>query len=75
MNEWNLKPFNGVGLVRLYFHPEAQIASAIAEATAASQSILKRMPPGVLPPIILRYYVNTVPIVQMILSGESVSRI
>ena len=62
--------FNGVGIVRLYFHPEADIAVAIAEATAASQAILKRMPPGVLPPYILRYYVNTVPIVQMILSGE-----
>jgi len=64
--------FNGVGLVRLYFHPGAEIPGAIAEATAASQSILKRMPPNVLPPVILRYYVNTVPIVQMILSGKSV---
>lgn len=66
--------FNGVGIVRLYFHPEANISAAIAEATAASQSILKRMPPGVLPPVILRYYVNTVPIIQMILSGERVSQ-
>ncbi len=66
--------FNGVGLVRLYFHPNADIAIAMAEATAASQAILKRMPPNVLPPIILRYYVNTVPIVQMILSGETVSQ-
>ena len=66
--------FNGVGLVRLYFHPNADIAIAMAEATAASQAILKRMPPDVLPPIILRYYVNTVPIVQMILSGDTVSQ-
>jgi multidrug efflux pump subunit AcrB len=63
---------NGIGIIRLYFHPEADIPTAIAEATSASQAILKRMPPGILPPIILRYYVNTVPIVQMILSGESV---
>ncbi len=64
---------NGIGLIRLYFHPEAEIPAAIAEATSISQAILKRMPPGILPPIILRYYANTVPIVQMILSGESVS--
>jgi multidrug efflux pump subunit AcrB len=64
---------SGIGLIRLYFHPEADIPTAIAEATSISQAILKRMPPGILPPIILRYYVNTVPIVQMILSGESVS--
>lgn len=62
--------FNGIGLVRMYFHPGAEIPVAIAEATAASQSILKRMPPGILPPVILRYYVNTVPIVQLILSGD-----
>jgi multidrug efflux pump subunit AcrB len=64
---------NGIGLIRLYFHPEADIPTAIAEATSCSQAILKRMPPGILPPIILKYYVNTVPIVQMILSGESIS--
>lgn len=64
--------FDGVAIVRLYFQPGADIAVAIAEATAASQAILKRMPPGVLPPVILRFYVNTVPLVQMILSGESV---
>ena len=66
--------FNGVGVVRLYFHPEADISVAIAQATASSQAILKRMPPGVLPPYILRYYVNTVPIIQMILSGETVTQ-
>jgi len=62
---------DGVGLIRLYFQPDADIPTAIAEATANSQSIIKRMPPGILPPNILRYYVNTVPIIQMILSGET----
>lgn len=65
---------NGIGLIRLFFHPEAEIPAAIAEATSTSQSIIKRMPAGVLPPTILRYYVNTVPIIQMILSGQSVTQ-
>lgn len=64
---------DGLGLIRLYFQPNADIPTAIAESTAASQSILKRMPTGVLPPNILRYYANTVPIIQMILSGENVT--
>ncbi|WP_068469847.1 efflux RND transporter permease subunit [Candidatus Protochlamydia phocaeensis] len=64
---------DGVGLVRMYFHPYADIPTAIAESTAASQAILRRMPPGMLPPTILRYYVNTVPIIQMILSGETIT--
>ena len=61
---------DGIGIIRLFFHPDADIATAIAEATATSQNILRRMPAGMLPPTILRYYVNTVPLIQMILSGE-----
>lgn len=64
---------DGMGLIRLYFQPNAVVPSAIAEATASSQAILRRMPPGMLPPVILRYYVNTVPVIQMILSGEKVT--
>lgn len=64
---------DGVGLVRIYFQPNADIPTAIAQTGAASQSILRRMPPGMLPPTILKYYVNTVPIIQMILSGKSVT--
>jgi len=64
---------DGIGLIRLYFQPFADIPTAIAESTAVSQAILKRMPPGMLPPIILRYYTNTVPIIQMILSGKTVT--
>ena len=66
---------DGIGLVRMYFQPNADIAVAISEATAASQAILRRMPPGMLPPTILRYYVNTVPIIQMILSGKTESEL
>ncbi len=64
---------DGIGIIRLYFHPNADIPTALAESTAASQSILRRMPPGMLPPNILRYYVNTVPIIQLVLSGENIT--
>src|ERR1700722_7093830 len=63
---------NGVGVIRIYFHPGADIPTAIAEATSTSQSILKRMPAGILPPTVLKFYANTVPIVQMLLDGESI---
>jgi multidrug efflux pump subunit AcrB len=64
---------DGIGLVRLYFQPNADLPTAIAQSTAASQSILRRMPVGMLPPTILKYYVNTVPIIQMILSGQNLT--
>ena len=38
---------DGVGVIRLFFHPGANVDSAMAQATAVSQAILRRMPPGV----------------------------
>lgn len=61
----------GIGAVRTYFHPNVEIEAAIAQTTASSQSILKRMPPGVQPPTIVKYTANSVPIIQMILSSDN----
>lgn len=63
----------GIGAVRTYFHPNVEIEAAVAQATASSQSILKRMPQGIQPPIIVKYTANSVPIIQMILSSETLS--
>ncbi|MFA6210452.1 MAG: efflux RND transporter permease subunit [Candidatus Obscuribacterales bacterium] len=64
---------DGVGIIRLYFHPGAKIETALAQATAVSQAILKRMPTGVQPPIILRYTASSVPIIQLSLSSKTLS--
>jgi CzcA family heavy metal efflux pump len=64
---------NGVGIIKLYFHPGANIERGLAQATAVSQAILRRMPPGVQPPIILRYAADSVPVIQMALSSDTLS--
>ncbi|PZM82389.1 MAG: AcrB/AcrD/AcrF family protein [Candidatus Melainabacteria bacterium] len=64
---------DGVGVIRLFFHPGANVESAMAQATAVSQGILRRMPPGVQPPIILRYTASSVPIIQLALSSETLN--
>lgn len=64
---------DGVGVIRLFFHPGANVESAMAQATAISQGILKRMPPGVQPPIILRYTASSVPIIQLALSSKTLN--
>jgi multidrug efflux pump subunit AcrB len=64
---------DGVGVIRLYFHPGVKISDSLAQATAVSQAILRRMPPSVQPPIILRYTAASVPIVQMSLASEQMS--
>ena len=64
---------DGVGIIKLFFHPGANIERGLAQATAVSQAILRRMPPGVQPPIILRYAADSVPIIQMSLSSDTLS--
>lgn len=64
---------DGVGIIKVYFHPYVQIEAAIAQITASSQSILRRMPAGVLPPTIVKFTANSVPIIQMILSSETLT--
>jgi CzcA family heavy metal efflux pump len=61
---------NSVAVVKIFFHPGADINRAIAQASANSQSLLKNMPPGTLPPIILTFNASSVPILQLALSSD-----
>ncbi|MDE3045535.1 MAG: efflux RND transporter permease subunit [Verrucomicrobiota bacterium] len=63
---------NGLSLVRIYFHPDTEIQEAMAQITATSQEILRRLPVEITPPVILLYSPSTVPIVQIMVSGENV---
>ncbi|MDO9453575.1 MAG: efflux RND transporter permease subunit [Stagnimonas sp.] len=63
----------GVGLIRIYFHPGAKSEVALAQATAISQTIQRIMPPGVTPPIMVRYRADSVPLIQLALSSDSMS--
>jgi multidrug efflux pump subunit AcrB len=65
--------YNGVGIVKIFFQPNADIRTANAQVTSVSQTILKQMPPGATPPLILNYTASTVPIVQLALSGEGLT--
>ena len=60
---------NGMGVVKVFFRPGVDIRIASAQVTASSQTVLKQMPPGITPPLILNYNASTVPIVQLALSS------
>ena len=62
---------NGVSVVKVFFHPGADINRAIAEAASNSASILRVLPPGTLPPNIITYNASTVPILQLGLSSTT----
>src|SRR6202162_6715506 len=65
--------YNGVGIVKIFFQPNVDIRTANAQVTAVSQTIIKFLPPGATPPLILNYSASTVPIIQLALSGEGLT--
>jgi multidrug efflux pump subunit AcrB len=64
---------NGVSIVKVYLQPNASVDGAIAEVIAEAQSIVKLLPPGITPPLVIRYDASTVPILQLGLSGKGLS--
>src|SRR6201994_79252 len=65
--------YNGFGIVKIFFHPTVNVNMANAQVTAISQTLLKQMPPGATPPLILNYSASTVPIIQVALSGDGLT--
>jgi len=65
--------YNGVGIVKIFFQPNVDIRTANAQVTAIAQTLLKQLPPGATPPLILNYSASTVPIIQLALSGEGLT--
>ncbi|TMA89039.1 MAG: efflux RND transporter permease subunit [Deltaproteobacteria bacterium] len=63
----------GVGLIRVFFQPDASIGAANAEVTAINQTLLRTMPPGTTPPLIIRYSASNVPILQLALQSPTLS--
>src|SRR5580704_14710743 len=64
---------SGVGIVKIFFHPGVDIRTATAQVTSLSQTVLKQMPPGITPPLILNYNASTVPILELGLSSPALT--
>jgi multidrug efflux pump subunit AcrB len=62
--------YNGVGIIKIFFQPNVDIRTANAQVTAIAQTMIKQMPAGATPPLILNYNASTVPIIQVALVGE-----
>src|SRR5438874_9037479 len=60
---------NGQSMVKIFLQPNARLDTANAQVTAVSQTILRQLPPGTQPPLIINYSASTVPILQLALSG------
>lgn len=65
--------YNGVAVIKIYLQPGASLDTANAQVTAASQFMLRQLPPGVQPPQIINFSASSVPILQLGISGEGMS--
>lgn len=61
----------GIGIVRIEFQRGVRIERALAQVTAASQTILRRMPPGTAPPLIVRNTASSTPVLQLVLASDT----
>ena len=62
------------GIVKVFFQPGVNINGALAQTTAASQTVLKYLPPGITPPFVLSFNASSVPVIQLALSSKSLSQ-
>jgi multidrug efflux pump subunit AcrB len=61
------------GIIKIFFQPTVNINAALAEVSAMSQTVLKQMPPGITPPLILSFDASSVPVLQLALSSDKLS--
>ncbi len=61
---------DGIGLIRMTFQPGVNMAVAQAQATSVSQTVLRPMPNGMNPPLIVRSSPSSVPIIQLVVSSD-----
>ena len=62
------------GVVKVFFQRGVNINAALAQTTAASQTVLKYLPPGITPPFVLSFNASSVPVIQLALSSNALSQ-
>jgi len=65
--------YNGTAVVKVFLQPGASLDTANAQVTAASQFMLRQLPPGTLPPQIINFSASSVPILQLGISGDGLT--
>src|SRR6266446_4794470 len=64
---------NGISVIKVYFQPNANIQTALAQSGAISQTFLRFLPPGITPPLVIIYSASTVPVIQLGLTSDTLS--
>src|SRR6516165_7107166 len=65
--------YNGIGVIKVFFREGTSVDAGVAQVTAICQTLLRMLPPGTTPPLIIRYSASTVPILQYSISSPKLS--
>ena len=65
--------YNGIGVIKVFLQHGASVDAAVAQITAIAQTVLRQMPPGITPPLVIQYNASTVPILQYSFSSPKMS--
>ena len=63
----------GLGVIKIFFQPGASVDAAVAQVTAINQTIVRILPPGTTPPLVIRYSASNVPILQLGLGSKTLN--
>jgi multidrug efflux pump subunit AcrB len=61
----------GISVIKVFFQPTANIQTAIAQVVAIAQTQLRQLPPGITPPLIIKYSASSIPVIQLGLSSQA----
>jgi multidrug efflux pump subunit AcrB len=63
----------GISVIKIFFQPNANIPTAIAQVVAIEQAQLRQLPPGILPPLVIKYSASAIPVIQLGLSSPTMT--
>ncbi len=67
------KSLSGFSVIKIFMQPTANMAKAIAQVTSVSQAVLKQLPSGTTPPLVISYTASNVPVIRVGLGGKGFS--
>ena len=63
----------GRAIIKVFFQPGADVHVAVTQITAISQAMIRQLPPGISPPLIITYSASSVPVLQLGMRGQGLS--
>lgn len=63
----------GIAVIKVFFQPSASIPTAIAQIVSITQAQIRQLPPGITPPLVIKYSASSIPVIQLGMSDPTMS--